>query len=682
MNSLFIFFSGFTFAIGGINFIIGVIARNVRSYLYFGILSLAASIFLLAQIPPIYTPDSPDLSNTISIITAASFYTFILLFIELFTKYRATTFRIIIISILGFLMLTYFILDLVGSYGILWNILAHASILSIGVFGVIGGIKGKNEINRQWRWIFIMLMVVLGLLAFLVGIGSLTETEILPDPEGFISPLDFFPILFSIVIGYKMGSDIIRSYRLENEIKMMDSRWSDLMNYINLIIVQIDLQGTIVWVNNFFEEATGLLRREIIGKDWFETMFDSSLKELERQKFNQGIRNSHPHTSQNRISKIIGSSLIVQWSDMVLHDNKGNISGILSIGADITEMESALHEIENLKNQLEKENLLLKEEVEFKYISDKIIGKSDSLNYVLKRAQQVAVTSSTVLLEGETGVGKELFADLIHHNSNRRHKAIIKVNCASLPKDLIESELFGHEKGSFTGAHKTRQGRFELADQGTIFLDEIGELPLELQPKLLRVLQTGEFERVGSEKTRKVDVRVITATNRNLLVEVERGNFRQDLFFRLNVYPITIPPLRQRKEDIPLLISHFIKKIGIKIGKRVKHISKADLSQLQEYDWPGNIRELENLLERNMISSDNEILKIEPFSGNGPEDTLYGKADTDQIVSLEATEMRHILHVLELTGWKINGSLGAAEKLGMHPSTLRSKMKKLGIERP
>jgi formate hydrogenlyase transcriptional activator len=385
---------------------------------------------------------------------------------------------------------------------------------------------------------------------------------------------------------------------------------------------------------------------------------------------------------QNAIRTRNGAFKSIQWSNICIQDTNGKVFGSLSIGSDVTDRESSLAEIEKLKDQLEKENLQLREEVLSGNHSQDIIGQSDALKYVMKRALQVANTNSTVLLEGETGAGKELFANLIHNNSARRHKPFIKVNCASLPKELIESELFGHMKGSFTGAISNRQGRFELADEGTIFLDEIGELPLDLQPKLLRVLQTGEFERIGSEKTTKVDVRIITATNRDLEKESDEGKFRKDLFFRLNVYPITIPPLRQRKEDITLLVRHFTNKIGQKVGKRIKHISKADVKMLEDYSWPGNIRELENIIERAIINSSGEKLEIDKSQLRSSINRRQFEQGHENTTYLKVTEKNHIIEILQSCDWKINGKNGAAEKLGMPPSTLRSKMKKLNITRP
>jgi len=281
-----------------------------------------------------------------------------------------------------------------------------------------------------------------------------------------------------------------------------------------------------------------------------------------------------------------------------------------------------------------------------------------------------------VLLEGETGVGKELFADLIQRSSLRNMKPFVKVNCGALPAELIEDELFGHEKGAFTGALQARKGRFEIADGGTIFLDEIGELPISLQPKLLRVLQNGEFERVGGQQTIKVDVRVIAATNRELGAEVKAGKFRDDLYYRLNVFPITIPALRNREEDIPMLVQYFVDRKSKKHSKTFKNINKAELSRLSEYEWPGNIREMENVIERAVINSDGATLRFDLFYT-----AVKDKIQQNGSASLEELEKDHIVKVLQESHWRISGEGSASEKLVMNPSTLRSRMKKLNISR-
>ena len=342
-------------------------------------------------------------------------------------------------------------------------------------------------------------------------------------------------------------------------------------------------------------------------------------------------------------------------------------------------IERQLEEISMYKEQLEKEKLYLQEEVSSGYTYDDIIGKSASMQTVFHLLSQVSFTNSTVLLLGETGTGKELIARAIHNSSSRKDKLMVKVNCASIPPNLIESELFGHEKGSFTGAVERRIGKFELANKGTLFLDEIGELPLDLQSKLLRVLQEKEIERVGGKGVIKTDVRIIAATNRNLQKEVSDGNFRGDLYYRLNVFPITIPPLRERKDDIPILSSHFITKFSKNVGKNISTISSNALKALQGYRWPGNVRELEHLIERSvLLTRGNTIKEIHlPTSERRPSEAQHD----DTVKTLEENERDHILKALQHCKGKIFGKGGAADLLDINVSTLNSRIKKLGIKK-
>jgi len=335
-----------------------------------------------------------------------------------------------------------------------------------------------------------------------------------------------------------------------------------------------------------------------------------------------------------------------------------------------------LDEIERLKSQLEKENTYLREEIKTVQGFEKIVGNSDALRYVLFRVKQVAATDATVLILGETGTGKGLVAHAIHELSARKQRPMITVNCAALPGNLIESELFGREKGAFTGADAKQIGRFEVADGGTIFLDEIGELPLELQSKLLRVLEEGEFERLGSPRTLKVDVRVIASTNRDLATEVKDRRFREDLFYRLNVFPVSIPPLRTRAEDIPQLVHHFIDKYGRKFGRNYESIPKSMMKALQDHSWPGNVRELQHVIERAVITSPGPVLRLADKLERG----TAGSGD-GALNALSEVERDHILKVLEKTDWKVEGEGGAASILGLNPSTLRSRIKKLEIKR-
>ncbi len=335
--------------------------------------------------------------------------------------------------------------------------------------------------------------------------------------------------------------------------------------------------------------------------------------------------------------------------------------------------------MEQEQARLQAQNLYLREEIKSAHNFDEIVGRSAVFQSVLSNVRRVAATDASVLIRGETGTGKELIARAVHSASKRRDKPLIKINCAALPAGLVESELFGHEKGAFTGAIAKRIGRFELADGGTIFLDEIGEIPLEVQVKLLRVLQEREFDRVGGKSPIEVDVRVIAATNRDLFQAVAEKTFREDLFYRLNVFPLLTPPLRNRAEDIPLLVSFLIDKYMLRIGKRVEGVSANSMQRLRSYRWPGNIRELENVIERAIILADGPVIEVDSEMLPGLTEPVTGPASPTTGASLEEVERQHIAAVLKQTNWVIEGSNGAAKILDLHPSTLRYRMKKLGV---
>lgn len=336
-------------------------------------------------------------------------------------------------------------------------------------------------------------------------------------------------------------------------------------------------------------------------------------------------------------------------------------------------IQKALEEIQTLKDRLEAENLYLRDQIDIEFKHEEIIGRSDVIQRVLLRVGQVAVTNATVLILGETGTGKELIARAIHNSGSRRSRAMIKVNCAALPAALIEAELFGREKGAYTGAVTRQIGRFEAANGSTIFLDEIGDLPLELQAKLLRVIQEGQFERLGNPHPVEVDVRVIAATNRNLALAVKEGRFREDLYYRLNVFPISVPPLRDRREDIPLLVWAMVEEFSRTLDKKIERIPKKSMEAMELYHWPGNIRELRNVVERAMILSNGPSLVVDV-----PDISAAISAPS---LSFAEMERKHIIAILDRTRWRVRGKNGAAEILGLKPTTLDSKMKKLNIKR-
>lgn len=381
------------------------------------------------------------------------------------------------------------------------------------------------------------------------------------------------------------------------------------------------------------------------------------------------VFNADEESFVTSIASII--SLMVESSERKIAENK-----IALTNEKLLEVNK---ELNLLRNQLEQENVYLRNELDLVFNFEEMVYGSVEFSNVLNEIEKVAPTNATVLLLGESGTGKELLARAVHNISNRNSKPLIKVNCSAIPRELIESELFGHKKGSFTGAYNDKVGKFELADGGTLFLDEIGELPLDMQPKILRFLQEGEIEVVGGVGSKKLDVRVIAATNRNLLAEVQKKQFREDLYFRLNVFPIAVPALRDRKDDIPLLVEHFVDKFGKTYDKQIKYISDDAMSKLKAYNWPGNIRELENLIERALILSNSDTLVIPGFeTSNQKSKQRINCVD----LSLDAVLRNHILQVLEDCNWKISGSKSASEVLGLKPSTLRDKMSKLGIVKP
>jgi len=454
-------------------------------------------------------------------------------------------------------------------------------------------------------------------------------------------------------------------------------------------IYGLDTEGNTTFVNPAAAEILGWTVEELIGKPQHaiihHTHANGDPYTREECPIYAAFTDGEVHRKDDEVFwRRDGTSLPVEYVSTPIRDEDGELAGAVVSFIDITRrkqqqeaLERALEEVKALKDRLEHENKYLQEEIRVEHNFEEIIGNSGALKRVLSRLEKVADTDATVMVTGETGVGKELFARAVHHSSRRSERAFVKVNCAALPQNLIESELFGHERGSFTGATAKRIGRFELADGGTLFLDEIGELPLELQAKLLRVLQEGELERVGGNRTISVDVRIIAATNRDLMKAMEGGTFRDDLYYRLSVFPVEVPALRDRREDIPLLVSYFVKKYATAMGKRIDHVPDDAQRSLQGYDWPGNVRELENIIERGVILSTRGVLCVDEAISIHPPQEVSTRARR----TLESVEREHIVEVLDLCEWMVQGPKGAARILDMHPNTLRSRMKKLGIEK-
>lgn len=448
---------------------------------------------------------------------------------------------------------------------------------------------------------------------------------------------------------------------------------------------EIDYQTGAVWLTDQICQIFGFDTSESIRlQDFSETIHHADWNRISQSieaSFNENRKFEEEY-------KLVTTSSEPKWVYSVAQpyfNSGGSPNKLIGISVDISErknmeltIEKQLAELKLLKEQVEQENIYLREDLLFEQGFTDIIGKSEPLKLVLNAAKQVANTPATVLLLGETGTGKGLVANLIHQLSDRCNKPFVVVNCATLPYNLIESELFGRTKGAFTGADTRQMGRFEVANNGTLFLDEICELQLDMQAKLLRVLQDGEFERLGSSETVKVDTRIIAATGRDLREEVDVGRFRKDLYYRLNVFPITIPPLRDRKDDIELLAKYFIKRYGKKMRKEIDTISRRTLTQLENYFWPGNVRELEHLIERSVILTMGNSLSVN-FDFLENVQIVSGKGKKKDLAS---NERDHIAGVLKQTNWKIEGHDGAAAILNVHPSTLRFKLKKLGLKRP
>ena len=457
---------------------------------------------------------------------------------------------------------------------------------------------------------------------------------------------------------------------MESQLKKNEEQLRDLFDEAPIAYVNEGLDSRFIRANRTAMKTLGITPDQVEGTYGFSFIPDTPEAQRRlKEAFNsigKGIDTSGVVLELRR--KDNGETLWIKWWSRP--DPSGTYTRTMFV--DITEQVL----MEQEKARLEAQNIYLQEEIKVTHNFEELIGSSTSLKKVLKNVERVAPTDSTVLITGETGTGKELIARAIHNLSSRKNKPLVKVNCAAIPAGLIESELFGHEKGAFTGALTKKMGRFEVADKGTIFLDEIGELPLDLQSKLLRVLQEGEFERVGGTQTFKVNVRVIAATNRDLEQQSKTGHYRPDLYYRLNVFPIHLPTLREREGDIPMLAQYFAHKFAANFGKKIDRISERMMAALQRYQWPGNIRELEHVIERAVILSEgSELELIDWLSQPG------GRAGLGKILTLEEVERQHIVDILDQTNWRVSGEKGAAKILGLNPTTLEARMKKLGIAR-
>ncbi len=476
------------------------------------------------------------------------------------------------------------------------------------------------------------------------------------------------------------------------------AQYRRILNNIPAEIGVFDIEGRFL-----FNTPSGIrdpsVREWVLGKthhDWCrERHHPIAIADKRQAMIEHCVREREAQTTEEVWTDKSGRSLNYVRTFSPVVDEFGQVTHVLGYGQEITELKKAedelrraLAEVETLKDRLREENIYLQEEIKTHHNSAEIVGSSDAIRSVLDAIEAVAPTETNVVVTGETGTGKELVARAVHALSRRSGKPLIKVNCAAIPRDLFESEFFGHTRGAFTGAVADRAGRFQLADGSTLFLDEVGEIPHEMQSKLLRVLQEGEYERLGEARTNKIDVRVIAATNRNLKNEIEAGRFRQDLFYRLNVFPIEVPPLRHRREDIPLLAARYLDRLCRKLNRPVWKLTPEEVRKLQAFDWPGNVRELENVLERALITRHDKGLELAlevggpTVDGSGQADRTQGMDSVTAVITDAAFlrfERENMLRALRQTDWRIYGPDGAAKLLGIKPTTLASRMKKMRV---
>ena len=518
-------------------------------------------------------------------------------------------------------------------------------------------------------------------------------------PIAFISSNDeVVECLTSSLVEYDPEGEFVRTVATYSEVSdeaRANFKYRNLYRSTPAMLHTVDGDGNIVTATDHWLQKLGYKREEVIGRsisDFFtatdrENLSGEMLKEFINQgDFNNEVR--HVVTKDGQVLDLIVSAI-------TRRNESGDVDQMLIASKDVTERNRAeqqlrftLAENARLQEELELERDYLREEVNDAMNSGQIVGNSPALMQMLKRVAAVAETPATVLLQGESGVGKELVAHAIHAQSPRAEGPLVKVNCASIPKELFESEFFGHVKGAFTGAHRDRVGRFQLADGGTIFLDEVSEIPLELQSKLLRVLQESEFERGGDDVTRTVDTRIIAATNRNLEKQIVDGGFREDLFYRLSVFPVDVPPLRERGEDIIYLARHFLQKTCSDFGRVPMQLTRSQAALLRAYSWPGNVRELKNVIERAVILSPRNVLRLDLSMSNPAAyvGNAHALAQDDERILTES-EMRelqkkNLLIALKQADWKVSGAGGAAELLGVKPTTLADRIRTFGVKRP
>jgi len=519
-------------------------------------------------------------------------------------------------------------------------------------------------------------------------------------PIGFVAKSgEVVECVTNSLVEYDPGGEFVRTVALYSEVAdqaRVNFKYRQLYRSTPAMLHTVDGDGNIVTITDHWLQKLGYQRDEVVGRP-----ITDFLTVPDRQRFTDGrlmelMLQGDFNNDARQIMTKDGRVMDLLVSAIAHRDQNGNVDQLLVASKDVTqrnrverELRDSLAENASLREELERERDYLREEVNVAMNFGHIVGTSPALARMLKRVEAVAETPASVLLQGESGVGKELVAHAIHARSSRADGPLVKVNCPSIPKELFESEFFGHIKGAFTGAHRDRVGRFQLADGGTIFLDEIGEIPLELQSKLLRVLQESEFERVGDDVTRSVDVRVIAATNRNLEQLIVDGEFREDLFYRISVFPVDVPPLRDRQEDIIQLAQHFLEVTCNDFGRQPMTLTRAQAEKLLDYRWPGNVRELKNVIERAVILSPGNVLRLDLSMPNLSDiktsTTVTAMLDDDEVLTekkMRAFQKSNIAAALKQTGWRVSGPEGAAELLGVRPTTLADRIRTYGLQKP
>ena len=646
--------------------------RGDRSYLLFGLFALLSGIYYLIR-PLIELPETSVYLTSAGLTALVGYYGIFPWYIRemLGSKINGlliASMAVLIVTLVGALTAD------IWKISTWWPSVGHITIACIAVY-----ITSAFYNHREWLDSPLHLPMAVAIWAFnLLFLHEVVQVYMFSDSSEYLvfmglPLLDYYPILFTALMVHSMYQKSVERQQLELDLAHQTLRWQTLIDGLQVLVLKLDRNGTIETVNAF-------THKYFPHEDWT----GKHVSELLQKQVDIDEIVEH-HGDFSATFNANGQQKEINWRPVAI--STGNEHSVFLLGLDQTELQTAntrlkesVEKLNLLKEKLQKENFLLKQQAGQEELEG-FVGDSSAMKYVSWRIRQIAPTNTTVLILGETGVGKDLVARAIHDLSERKDKPFIAVNCAAIPDTLLESELFGYRKGAFTGADTDKRGLFEMAHTGTVFLDEIGELPMELQAKLLRVIQDGQFTPLGAESHVQTDVRILAATNKDLLERSRQNQFRDDLYYRLSVYPITVVPLRNRKADIPALVEHFVSELSAKYNKEFVAIDSQTLEQLLKYNWPGNVRELANVIERAIIESASDVLEIHEDLVPMADLFTTEEVDTD-LLTLDEHEKQYLVSVLEKCGWQISGRGGAAQILEIPPSTLRSRLKKHGIHRP